>query len=140
MNNRNAPGQVGLVLFIVLAILPIVFSIMYALSYSTGLTGLLSEGFTLSHWKTVAYGNEIWLSFILSIYISLCTVIITISCSLTIALLFRTNLSAGPLSYIIYLPLAIPANGLWLSCISVPLGGWPGITHTQFNRNNIRYK
>ena len=110
MNKRTTPGLIGLGLFILLAILPIAFSIGYAFSYSTGMTGLLSDGFTLAHWKNVIQGNEIWSSLGLSIYISACTVIITVVLALIASLLFRDPLSQGPLSYIIYLPLAIPAT------------------------------
>ena len=139
MNKRNAPGQVGLVLFITLAILPIAFSIIYAFSYSTGLTGLLSSGFTLSYWETVIHEKEIWLSFALSIYISLCTVIITVTTAITAALIFRPNLSKGALSYIIYLPLAIPATVAGFFSISDILWCWPSIAYTQLSRNNIRH-
>ena len=110
MNKRTVPGKLGLALFIILAIVPIAFSIGYAFSYSTGLTGLLSDGFTMSHWQTVISGDEVWSSFGLSIYIALTTVIITVCAALILSLVLRTRLSKGPLSYIIYLPLAIPAT------------------------------
>ena len=110
MSNRTLPGFMGLLLFLLLAILPIAFSIGYAASYSLGLTGLLSDGFTLSHWNNVFSRWEVWNSLTLSVYISAVTVILTITISLGIAIHMRSSLDKGVLSYAIYLPLAIPAT------------------------------
>lgn len=100
----------GLALFVLLALLPIGFSILYAAAYSTGLAGLLSEGFTLDHWRVLTQRSEIWTSFALSIYIAGATVIITVSLALFIALYLKRSLDKGPLSYAIYFPLALPAT------------------------------
>ena len=110
MSNRTLPGFIGLFLFLLLAIVPIAFSIGYAAFYSLGLTGLLSDGFTISHWGNVFSRWEVWSSLSLSIYISAITVILTVSISLGIAIRMRDPLSTGTLSYAIYLPLAIPAT------------------------------
>lgn len=110
MNRRTLPGKTGLLLFLLLAILPIVFSLGYAAFYSLGLTGLLSNGFTLSHWTTVLTGREVWFSLGLSIYVSAVTVFLTVFLSLTLSLYLRKQLSEGTASYAIYLPLAIPAT------------------------------
>ena len=110
MNSRSLPGKIGLLLFLLLAILPIAFSIGYAASYSLGLTGLLSDGFTLSHWKNVFSSWEVWSSLSLSVYVSTITVVLTVLGSLILAIRLRSSLSSGTLSYAIYLPLAIPAT------------------------------
>ncbi len=104
------PGQWGLLLFVAMAILPIVFSLGYATAYSVGLAGLLSTGFTGSYWHDVLFSRDIWRSFGLSLYIAGTTVLITLMLALTITLKCRKALSTGPLSYAIYLPLAIPAT------------------------------
>ena len=110
MNSRNLPGIIGVLLFLLLAIVPIAFSIGYAAFYSLGLTGLLSEGFTTTHWANVFSRAEIWGSLLLSIYISASTVLLTILISMGIAIRMRQPLTQGTLSYAIYLPLAIPAT------------------------------
>ncbi len=108
--NRNSLGRLGLALFLALAILPILFSLGYAVAYSTGLAGLLSDGFTGEHWAKLGQGSEIWASFGLSLYVAGVSVVLTISLSLVLALYLRRPLGYGALSYIIYFPLALPAT------------------------------
>ena len=52
-------SRVGLTLFWVLAIFPVVFSILYALLYSLGIIGYLSNGITLEYfgriWAGISY-------------------------------------------------------------------------------------
>ena len=110
MNSRMLPGKLGLLLFLVLAILPIAFSLGYAGFYSLGLTGLLSEGFTWSHWGAVFSAREVWYSLGLSIYISAITALLTVTVSIALSMHLRKSLSHGTLSAAIYLPLAIPAT------------------------------
>ncbi|MEZ4700985.1 MAG: ABC transporter permease subunit [Rhodothermales bacterium] len=110
LSSRNSLGRLGLLLFMALAILPILFSLGYAVAYSTGLSGLLSDGFTWDHWAKLGQGSEIWASFGLSLYIAAASVVLTISLSLTLALYLRRPLGYGALSYIIYFPLALPAT------------------------------
>lgn len=107
---RNPVGRIGLLLFGVLAVLPIVFSIGYAGAYSTGLAGLLSDGITWAYWARVIRSAEIWTSFGLSLYIAGVTVLLTVAIALPLSLYLGRQLSRGPLSYAIYLPLAIPAT------------------------------
>ena len=110
MKSRAIPGRIGLILFVVIALLPITFSIGYALLYSVGLVGLLREGFTWTHWSALFEGSEVLYSFGLSIYISLAVVVATVLLSLWLTLQLRRSLLQGPLSYALYAPLAIPAT------------------------------
>lgn len=109
-SRKNSLGIWGLALFIVIAIIPIMFSLGYALAYSLGVVGLLSEGVTGAYWARLFTEPAIWASFGLSIYIALVTVVLTISLALTVALYLRRPLQRGALSYAIYFPLAIPAT------------------------------
>jgi putative spermidine/putrescine transport system permease protein len=109
-SSRNSLGRLGLALFLALAILPILFSLGYAAAYSTGLAGLLSDGFTTEHWAKLWQGSEIWASFGLSVYVAGISVLLTVSLSLVLALYLRRPLGYGALSYIIYFPLALPAT------------------------------
>lgn len=103
-------GRVGLLLFVGIAILPIVFSLGYAAAYSVGAVGLLSDGLTTAHWATLVASSEIWMSFGLSLYIAAATVVLTVSLALFLAIYLRHPLRYGPLSYVIYFPLALPAT------------------------------
>ena len=103
-------GRVGLGLFGLIAIIPIGLSLVYALSYSIGLVGLLGDGLTLEHWMRVLGGGELWRSFVLSFYVAALSTILTFSASLVIVLFLRKQLEREPLGTMIYLPLAIPAT------------------------------
>lgn len=102
-------SRIGLSLFWVLAIFPVVFSILYALSYSLGLIGFFSEGFTLEYFFRIWLDNEILPSFMLSFYISFMSTFITVSIGLLIALGFSSSLKNGILGVLIYLPLILPS-------------------------------
>ncbi|MDX1666916.1 MAG: hypothetical protein R3350_06795, partial [Saprospiraceae bacterium] len=67
---RNA----GLAAFVALAGLPLLLGISYALIYSLGLAGLLSEGFTLVHWREVFSSEAFWLSLGFSFYLALISI------------------------------------------------------------------
>lgn len=106
----NSLGALGLALFVLIAILPIAFSLGYAVAYSIGAVGLLSDGLTVAHWATLFERAEVWASFGLSLYVAGTTVVLTVSLALVLALYLRRPLQQGPLSYIIYFPLALPAT------------------------------
>ncbi len=106
----NSLGAVGLALFVVVALLPIAFSLGYAVAYSVGAVGLLSDGLTLGYWARLLVRGEVWASFGLSLYVAGATVVLTVSLALTLALYLRRPLQYGPISYIIYFPLALPAT------------------------------
>ena len=110
MNTANSLGRIGLVLFILLSILPILFSLGYAFAYSIGGVGLMSDGYTAVHWQKLLDQTEIWTSFGLSFYIASITVCLTVLLSLGLVLYLHRPLNYGPLSYIIYFPLALPAT------------------------------
>ena len=103
-------GRLGLALFVLVALLPIAFSLGYAAAYSVGAVGLLSDGFTTAHWVRALGRGEVWASLGLSVYVAGVTVVLTISLALVLALYLRRPLQYGPLSYIIYFPLALPAT------------------------------
>jgi len=97
-------------LFLLVAVLPIAFSLFYAAAYSVGLAGYLSEGFTFAHWQRVFSSSEIWISLGLSCYLAALSVLLTAFISLFFALVLRKSLQRSPVSYLIYLPLALPAT------------------------------
>jgi len=107
---QDGIGAVGLVLFVMIAVLPIAASIAYAALYSVGGVGLLSEGWTLRHWMRLASDTEIWASFGWSLYVAGTTVVLGVGLALVLALSLHESLAEGPLSYVIYAPLAIPAT------------------------------
>jgi putative spermidine/putrescine transport system permease protein len=105
---RDPVGAAGLLLFLALAILPIGLSLVYAALYSLGLTGLLGRGLTWSHWQAVLGSRELWASLGLSTGVSLAVVAVTTAAALFLALSLRERVERGPVSYLLYLPLALP--------------------------------
>ena len=104
----NKLDLVGLIFFFMLAVLPLLLGIGYALLYSNGAIGALSEGLTLSHWKEVLQNSEVLYSFGFSTYIAFMSIGIAITLALIGTLLFNKQIEKGFFSYIVYLPLAIP--------------------------------
>ena len=97
-------------IFLLLAIVPLALGLGYALSYSLGWTGLLSEGFTLAHWSAVLFSGELWWSLALSLYAAVLAIGLAILLALGLVLRWKKHLLQGRLSYVIYLPLVFPAT------------------------------
>ncbi|MCB0637451.1 MAG: hypothetical protein KDC54_12570 [Lewinella sp.] len=96
-------------LFVILAVLPLVLGLGYALTYSLGLTGLLSEGFTLAYWAKVLSSGEVWWSVGLSFYAAVVTMSLSIGLALLAVLYWRERVLRGRFSFAWYLPLVLPA-------------------------------
>jgi len=109
MSSKADPGRWAFLFFALIALAPIGFSLYYAAAYSLGLAGMLSEGFTLSHWAKVAGGGEILASMAYSGYIALAATVASVGLALFLALALRRAIARGPLSLALYLPLTIPA-------------------------------
>lgn len=107
MNKRwNIFAISGLLIF---AVVPLVFSIGYAVLYSFGLTGALNTGFTLDNWKHLFAEGDIISSFLYSAIIAFVTVFLAVLFALYVSLFHKEAFSKRKLSYVIYLPLAFPA-------------------------------
>jgi putative spermidine/putrescine transport system permease protein len=104
----SKPHLFGLMLFFLLAVLPLVLGVGYALLYSIGIVGALSDGFTLGYWQEALQNSEIFYSFAFSAYIAAVAMAVAVSLALGGTLLFNKEIDHGFFSYIVYLPLAIP--------------------------------
>lgn len=102
----NIAAVSALLLF---AALPLVLSLGYAILYSFGFVGALSNGFTLEHWQKLFADSSTLTSFFYSAAIAFVTVALSVSLALFIALKYGEAFRKGALSSIIYLPLAFPA-------------------------------
>lgn len=94
--------------FVVVGVVPFAAAFIYALLYSFGLVGVLSEGFTTTYWSNVFQSGEFFKSFGYSALIAALSVGISIALAMWLVLAFRKNFDKKALSFIIYLPLAIP--------------------------------
>lgn len=106
---KNSEKHIALGLYVLLTALPLLAGIVYALLTSVGLTGALSQGFTLSHWQWALESTEVWKSITFSMYIATMALAIAMCLAFFLVIYLRPQLEKGWLSRAIYMPLAIPA-------------------------------
>lgn len=124
---------VGPIIFIALSVVPLLLGIGYALLYSLGLTGIINNGFTLAHWHTLLQDASFWETIGFSLVVALSTMVISIALALGLVLREPTRFQRPIPSFLMYMPLAIPAivmaffifqmfaKGGWLSRIAFQL-------------------
>lgn len=113
MSLRSNLDRIGFLLFLLIAIVPMAASLLYAAGYSVGLAGLLSQGFTLQYWsRPFQEGNQIFISFAFSIAVAGVATTITLILALLLVLAVRRSLNNGLLSHLSTIPLALPGTVL----------------------------
>ncbi|GLR16923.1 ABC transporter permease [Portibacter lacus] len=132
MKNR---GYIGILFFILIGITPFALSFGYALLYSFGVIGVANSGFTLEFWKAVFESGEFVKSLFYSIAIALVSTVISVSLALWFTLAFEKKLRGRILSFVIYLPLAIP--GIVASFFTVQVLSKAGFFSRLFNKIGI---
>ncbi|CAM3415281.1 ABC transporter permease subunit [Zobellia roscoffensis] len=100
--------NIGIVLFLLIGVVPFAAAFIYALLYSFGVIGVANNGFTLQFWESVLASGTFFKSFGYSFIIAFVAVTSSVGGALWITLKFRKQLEKQFLSFIIYLPLAIP--------------------------------
>lgn len=105
----KAKGSIiAIIILVLIGVVPFAAAFIYALLYSFGIVGVVNTGFTTQFWETVIASGEFFKSFGYSAAIAALSVVISVSAALWLTLKFRKELNQKFLSYIIYLPLAIP--------------------------------
>lgn len=99
--------HIPLLLLLACCALPLIGGLLYAFAYSTGLTGLLSQGFTLKHWAGLfqgVFGQSLWFS------AAVACASLTLALALAFGLLaMAQSLWEKPFWYrALHLPLAVP--------------------------------
>ena len=105
---KNKGTTIGLVFFILIGVVPFAAAFIYALLYSFGVVGVVNTGFTTKFWQSVITSGEFFKSFGYSALIAAISVVISVSTALWLTLKLRNELNRKTISYLIYLPLAIP--------------------------------
>ncbi|MGB3145602.1 ABC transporter permease [Maribacter litoralis] len=105
---KNKTENISLGLFVLIGVVPFAAAFGYAILYSFGIIGVVNTGFTLDFWQAVLASGEFFKSFGYSALIALVSMLISVGGALWIILKFRNELEGKFLSYISYLPLAIP--------------------------------
>lgn len=94
--------------FVMIGVMPFLAAFVYALLYSFGMVGVLNNGFTTQFWESVLASGEFFSSFFYSASLSAVALIISVGGALWVTLKFKENLNQKFLSFVTYLPLAIP--------------------------------
>lgn len=97
-----------MVFFLLIGVVPFFAAFIYALLYSFGLVGVLNTGFTTQFWQSVLESGSFFNSFAYSATIAFIALFLSVGGALWITLKFRKNLDQRFLSFVMYLPLAIP--------------------------------
>ncbi len=105
---KSSTSQFSLTLFLFVGLVPFALAVGYAVLYSVGVIGIVNEGFTLLFWQRVWESGEFVRSFGYSAGISAIAVLISVSLALMVTLTFRKSFEGKLMSYMIYLPLAVP--------------------------------
>lgn len=106
MNDKRS--YIGLLFFGLIGVLPFAAAFLYALLYSFGLAGALNDGFTTEFWVAALASGELLKSFGYSAAIAALSLLVSVSLALWLTLQFRKEFERKLLSFVIYLPLAIP--------------------------------
>ena len=120
---RSWTASWALIAFAVLSLLPLAAGLVYAAAYSIGWAGLLSEGFTLSHWMAVLRDPETWRSVVLSLWVATLSVALSLALGLIVALGLAERWGSPLWSYALHLPLVLPPTAAALVFFQVWTGG-----------------
>lgn len=103
-------GLTGLLLFLLIAVVPVGLGLVYAGAYSVGATGLLRTGLTLAAWRSLLGASEIWQSVLWSAYVAAATVLATVLIALPLSAFLGRAPNRRVTSFALYVPLAMPAT------------------------------
>lgn len=105
---RNKYSNIGILFFVLIGIIPFALAFVYALLYSFGIIGVANQGFTVKFWIAVFESGAFAKSLFYSSAIALFSLLVSVAAALWFTLAFERKLRGKILSFIIYLPLAIP--------------------------------
>lgn len=100
-------NKITIAVYLALTAVPLLSGVVYIILYSLGLTGLISEGFTLAYWKQAFESTGILASMLYSLWIALATIATSITIALLFVFLYRPKEQIR-IPYYLFLPLSIP--------------------------------
>ncbi|MGO2294269.1 MAG: ABC transporter permease subunit [Psychroflexus halocasei] len=110
MNLKFTYTKLLRVIFLMLILLPTLAGVIYAILYSFGLTGLLSQGFTLKYWIETLSDFYAWKSISFSLMIAMISVFISFWISLFLVLKLTKDFQKKWFHRLIFVPLCFPAT------------------------------
>lgn len=114
-----------------IGVVPFIAALGYALLYSFGGIGSANTGFTMEFWKSVLQSGLFFKSFFYSFKIALASVFLSVAGALWVTLKFNKNLEHKWVSFLIYLPLAVPGivTGFFTLQLFAKSGFFARLTH-----------
>lgn len=94
--------------FLTFAVLPLAAGLVYALLYSLGLVGAISQGFTLDGWRNALTNSTFWISIGLSALLATAVVLISTALALALLMALRPQLERPGVRFLLHFPLALP--------------------------------
>ncbi|MGH8337536.1 MAG: ABC transporter permease subunit [Gammaproteobacteria bacterium] len=104
---------------------PLLAGLMFMLAYSTGLIGLLAQGFTLRHWAAALADGQTWMTLGYSVWIGAASLGASLILALVLQAVLGSRLTRGALHVLLFVPLAVPP--LVAALLSVEVLGNAGL-------------
>ncbi|MEL6132695.1 MAG: hypothetical protein AAFR59_04945, partial [Bacteroidota bacterium] len=89
MKTSRIPEIAGIAIFLILAVVPLVLGLGYALLYGLGIVGRLSQGFTLEYVGRVVEEGALVTALGYTLYIALTSMILAVGIALIAVIGFR---------------------------------------------------
>lgn len=105
---RTLGHHLAILFFLLLTAFPLLLGVGYAMLYSVGMLGVLSNGFTWHHWQLVVSDSNFWYNLLYSLYIAVLSIGLAVGLAFY-AVLWKFKQLNKHLSTILYFPLSIPA-------------------------------
>ncbi|MCB0798794.1 MAG: hypothetical protein KDB85_14355, partial [Chitinophagales bacterium] len=87
----KAGKSIAWIVFVLLVILPVSASLVYAFLYSVGLTGLLSDGYTIAYWQQLRTNSPFFFSLLYSMIIAVISIGLAVCIALWLTLRYGTT-------------------------------------------------
>ncbi|GAC1595077.1 MAG: sulfate ABC transporter permease subunit CysT [Chitinophagaceae bacterium] len=134
LNNKIA-NRFGLSAFMMMVVIPFAAGLLYALLYTFGFSGVLANGFTWMHVSAVMKSTEVLRSIGFSFFVAITAIIISLAVALPAVIAYHQTITESKKSFIVYLPLAIPA--IVTAFVSFQLLGKTGLLSRLFYQLHI---
>lgn len=100
--------KLGLICFFAFAVLPLASGLVYALLYSFGLVGALSQGWDGHAWRQTLQDAGFWTSMGLSLGIATGVLVLATGLALWLVFVLQTEMENPRFRFLFHFPLAIP--------------------------------
>ena len=125
--------RIAISIFLSLTALPFFAGLIYALLYSLGLIGWLSEGFTTEHWSELFSSDEFYKSIGFSFLIAFIVIALSVLAALFYILSrYQKKVSSGILAYF---PLGVPA--IVVAFVGLDWSKGRGVDRRAKRRNSV---